>query len=207
MSDESELLRTLSTIRLSPYLQCPACRKVVFDPDRKLARWDQPAPCCGASGEGRILWPSAETYDILEIARRQELGTSQGRRVAIVFLASALEMLLESVLWELLAAHDSQTSLSVLILDGYQGRKKRMGLFKALSGKTVLEVLKAKKLEGFHADWIEIAEARNDIVHEYSYERKSNPQALINRVIEKCFEAFAELHNHAVGAKTRRKSP
>lgn len=206
MSDEPQFWRMFSMIHLAPYLQRPACRRLVFDPDRKLARRDQPAPCCGASGEARTVWPSPETYAVLEIARRQQLDTSDGERIAIVFLATALEMFLESVLWELLAAQDSL--LSELILSGYKGRERRIELFKALSGTSVLEILRAKKLETFFADWGEIAKARNNIVHgKYSYERKDDPLAVIKRVIEKCFDAFAALHNHAVDANTRGKPP
>lgn len=206
MSDESELWRRLSMIRLAPYLQCPACRQVVFDPDRQLARLDQSARCCGASGEARILWPSPETYGILEIAKKQQLDSWEGKRVAIVFLATALEMFLESVLWELLEAQNSSTLHSEVVLDGYQGRERRVELFKVLSGASVSEVLKAKNLEIFLADWGVIIKARNDIVHgKYSSERNDDPKASIKRVIEKCFDAFAELHNHAVSANITRK--
>lgn len=180
------------------YVQCPSCRKVILDPHGELGRLDQPTPCCGASGEHRILWPSPETYDILGIARNQELATSQGRRIAIVFLASALEILFENVLWELLAAHGSSTSISELVLDGYQGRERRTTLFKNLSGKSVSEVLKNGRLETFHTDWTKLAKARNEIVHQYYYERTPEMQALIKRVVDRCFKAFAELHNYAV---------
>lgn len=195
-------------LQLSPYIQCPACRRLNFDPDRKLARRDEPAPCCGASGEARIIWPSAETHDILEIARKRRLGTAQGRRIAIVFLATALEMLLESILWELLAAHRSSVFLSEIILDGYRGRDRRIGLFKTLSGKSISNVLKAKKLENFLADWDEIARARNDIAHgQYFYERKGRTGVLIKRVINSCLQVFAELQNHAADTHSKGKLP
>jgi hypothetical protein len=205
MSDEAEAMLSISKIGVGPYMRCPACRRVVLDPDRKVAVHGEPAPCCGGKGEGGLVWPSVEIHDVIDIAKKQKLRTPRGRRVAIVFLASALEMLLEDVLWELLEVHGSSNSLSKLVLDGYHGRDRRVGVFKTLAGKSVSEVLRAKHLDSFDEDWKAITKARNGIVHKYTYERGDDQQAQIQRVIDRCFEAFEELNNYAVAPKVKPK--
>ena len=168
---------------------------VVHNPHYKLTRLDEPAPCCGASGQPRTRWPSLEVHKFLEIVGSQELNSDDERRVAIVFLCSALELLLEHSPWRLLAVHTNSRQLADFVLENTRGRERRIRLYTRLSDCPLGDLLKARGMLTFLDDWNQISELRNDIVHGQYFSNVENEADLIRNVHANCLKVFAEVHN------------
>jgi hypothetical protein len=179
----------------NPYVRCPACRLLVSDPELELLAVDKPAPCCGASGAARCSWPGLQANELLEIATSQDQGEPEGQRVAVLFFASALEVMLEDVLYELLQEHTSSEALRDAVLDSYQGVERRRSLFGRLA-RPLGELLSEPWGQELLRDWSTLAGRRNKVAHGSYYYRGSEDVALIQRMEEKYLRAFVEMHNH-----------
>lgn len=101
----------------SQYLRCPGCKKIVFDEDLALANISNPTPCCGHSGESRQVWPSVPAQRFLGLVSNQDLADDDEMRVAVILLCTAIELLLEYVVWDLLSIHNTPTEVAEFILD------------------------------------------------------------------------------------------
>lgn len=177
------------------YLECPACGKVLYDKGYKLIRLDELAPCCGASGKSRGLWPSSEVLKFLEIVASQDLDSSDERPTAIVFLCTAVELLLERVLWNLLDLHTRSERLSDFVLDGNWGRERRIRLYNKLSDRSLGELLKARNASAFLENWKKLSKLRNQVVHGRYYTGGPKETDLIRSVHKDCLKVFADVHN------------
>jgi hypothetical protein len=191
----------------SPYVQCPACRKVVFDPGQKLVKLDELAPCCGSSGQPRIIWPSFEALKFLEIVSSQDLSSPDGRRIAIVFLCTVLELLLEDSLWELLEIHTNSRQLADAVLDSYRGRDKRIQLYNKLSDRKLKDLLQAEELLTFFEDWEHLSQLRNDIVHGQYSGGTDKEVDCIRHVSMNCLSAFVAVNNDIQRQRMRQNQP
>ncbi len=180
----------------SPYLRCPACGILVCDPTFDLVRVDNPAPCCGAHGESRSIWPGLQAIKLLEIAQDQDQESPEGQRISVLFLASALELMLEDVLVELLQQHTNSEALREAVLDAHQGVERRRTLFTKLNRASLGEVLAEQWGKEFLQDWKTLAERRNKIAHGKYYYRDSNDLELVRRISSGLLRAFVEVHNH-----------
>jgi hypothetical protein len=180
----------------SPYLRCPACRILLYDPGDKLGRLAEPAPCCGARGETRESWPGLQAIKLLEIAEGQDTDKPEGTRIGVLFFASAFEVMLEDILVELLRQHTASEGLCEAVLDGYQGIERRRTLFGRLSGTALGDVLKADWGQEFLRDWSTLTAQRNKIAHGSYYFRGSEDVELIRRLRTNFLRSFAEMHNH-----------
>lgn len=177
------------------YQECPACGQVVYDPRLKLARVDEPAPCCGAFGKSRTVWPSFEVQKFLEIVGNQDLNSNEERPIAIVFLCTAIELLLESSLWKLLGVHTKSRQLAEFVLENTWGKERRIRLYNKLSDCPLGDLFKSKGIATFLEDWDRLSKLRNDIVHGQYYSGGANEADLIRSVYANCLKAFAEIHN------------
>jgi hypothetical protein len=180
----------------SPYVRCPACRILVFDPELKLAALDTPAPCCGARGASRGIWPGLQALKLLEIAESQDQQQPEGHRITVLFFASALEVMLEDVLVELLQQHTSSEALSEAVLDSHQGIERRRDLFRQLAGTSLGDLLREDWGREFLLDWKTLAARRNKVAHGSYYYRGSEDMVTVHRMRNSYFPAFAEMHNH-----------
>jgi hypothetical protein len=187
------------------FVICPTCGIVTHDPALNLADKDIPAPCCGASGETRGLWLPLPAVALLNLVENQDRHKDEGRRIAVVFLAAAVEILLEDVLSHLLRLHTTSDALVEATLDGYQGVARRRDLFNRLSARPMGEILIDKRLKEFLADWQSLIELRNKLAHGHAFVTSSRHDDLIRRVEGRACEAFAELEN-AVTIQRRQRS-
>lgn len=180
----------------SPYVRCPACRILVYDPELKLAAVDTPAPCCGARGAARRLWPGLQATKLLEIAESQDQQQPEGHRIAVLFFASALEVMLEDVLVELLQQHTASEALSDAVLESYQGVERRRNLFGRLSGTALGDLLKEEWGQEFLRDWNTLVARRNKVAHGSYYYGGSEDVVVVHRMRQSYVRAFVEIHNH-----------
>ncbi len=180
----------------SPYVRCPDCRMLVCDPELKLAAVDTPAPCCGARGASRGIWPGLQALKLLEIAEGQDQEQPEGHRIAVLFFASALEVMLEDVLVELLRQHTVSEALSEAVLDSHQGVERRRSLFGRLSGTALGDLLNEDWGQEFLRDWNMLAARRNKVAHGSYYYRGSEDVVVIHRMRRSYLRAFVEIHNH-----------
>ncbi len=114
----------------------------------------------------------------------------------VLFFASALEVMLEDVLVELLRQHTASEGLCEAVLDGYQGIERRRTLFGRLSGTALGDVLKEDWGQEFLRDWSRLTTQRNKIAHGSYYFRGSEDVELIRRLRTNLPRSFAEMHNH-----------
>ena len=177
------------------FLTCPACGIVTHDPALNLADLKVPAPCCGASGESRGLWLPLPAVALLNLVENQDRHKDEGRRIAVVFLAAAVEILFEHVLSHLLELHTTSDALIDSALDAFQGVERRKELFNRLSAKPMGEILHDKQLDEFSSDWSSLAKLRNKLAHGHAFVTSTRHDDLIRRVEERACEAFAHLEN------------
>ena len=179
----------------SPYLRCPACGILLFDPTFELAALAKPAPCCGAHGASREIWPGLQAMKLLEIVDSHDREPAEDHRIALLFLASALEIMLEDVLVELLRQETSSEVLIEATLDCNQGVERRRTLFGRLSGTPLGELLTEDWGQEFLRDWGTLSARRNKVAHGKYYYRGSEDVVLLQRVRRNCLRAFVEMHN------------
>lgn len=189
----------------SPYVQCPACGKIIPGSPSKLIRPDEPAPCCGATGEARLLWPSLEVHHFLELVHKQNLDSTNERRVAIVFLATVLELLLENVLWELVRTYTDSHQLAEYLFDTSWGKERRIRLYDKLSDRPLGELLQENGMGEFLKEWGELSSVRNKIVHGRYYASVATDADLIRHLSRDALKAFTLIHNE-IQVRTRSSS-
>ena len=179
----------------SDYTRCPHCRLIIFDPSSKLAKMSHPTPCCGRSGEARIIWPSPETLKFLEIVASQNLEAPDDFRIAVVFLSTALELLLEDSLREQLRRHVKTSELSEYLLRTVRGRDDRLRLYAAPHGGKFRDVMSKAGKAAFLDLWDKLAAARNEIAHGRCVVGDKIAKDELNHVAQGCLSAFAALQN------------
>jgi hypothetical protein len=177
------------------YVQCPACGMIISDPKLSLTEKNKPAPCCGAFGQSRCIWPSFTVQKFLEIVDKQDLNSNEERPIAIVFLCSALELLLEQALWSLLDIHTKSEQLAQLILDSNRERDRRIKLYNKLSDCPLGDLLQSRNMATFLDEWDHLSELRNEVVHGRYYTGGEQETELIRNVYRNCLKTFAEVHN------------
>jgi|GEM_PF-6657019 len=188
------------------YVICMGCGQVFPDSNGEYLYGDEPSPCCGCSGEDLLTWPDIEVEKYLEIVQRQDLQTPQGQRVAIVFLCSALEALLESELSELLFTMGTPTEVVKALLNRTKGVNNMKSCFNQLNKQSLNEILESTGLSKFMPDWASIVQHRNNFAHgKYSY-RNRNPGSkiaeedlvikMIENLSDEYYRAFATIHNY-----------
>jgi hypothetical protein len=177
------------------YLECPACGQVVYDPRLKLAKVDEPAPCCGASGKSRGVWPSREAHKFLEIIDDQDFNSAEGCRIATVFLCAVMELLLENSLWKLLEIHTKSEQLAEFVLDKNRGKPNRIGVYNEFSDVKLKDLFQSRGMTTFYDDWESLYKLRSKIVHGRYFSSSTNDADLIRKVRENCLKAFVEIHN------------
>jgi hypothetical protein len=179
----------------SEYLLCPDCRKLVHDPHLQLGRLTMPCPMCAASGSSRGTWPSLDPLKLLDVAFAQDLDSQDGHRVAILFLASAVEVMLADILSTLVKGHSTSERLADIVLDEWDTLSRRKTLFNRLSRRPLGDILSTPDEQHFLQDWDTLAKRRNQLAHGHYYYRGSEDAAVLTRLRADVFHAFAKLHN------------
>jgi hypothetical protein len=139
---------------------------------------------------------------LLDLVHDQNfLQLAKQRVVAAVFLATALETLLEVHLWALLKDLGTPEKVAALLLDTYRGRERRIALYNQLAPRSLKDVFESDGLANFLTAWKKLAEARNGTVHgewQAGYELEIETLEYLR---DHCYQAFAALHEQARSAK------
>src|SRR5262245_58226093 len=139
------------------YWLCLACR-TLSGPVTGLAPV-KPQCCAHPDVE---QWPSRDALRLLEIAGQETGKGVDGRRVTIVFLASALERMLEDAL-RFIRKPGEVLPASV---------EERRALFEQRTRETIAGVFKGSGFDRFDADWKELRRLRNQVAHgQFSIDR------------------------------------
>lgn len=179
----------------SGYLQCPDCRKLVHDPNLELSRLEIACPLCASSGRSRGIWPSLDALKLLDVAFAQDLDSQDGHRVAVLFLASAFEVMLADILFTLVKGHSPSERLADVVLDEWDTLTRRRVLFSRLSLRPLGEILSTPAGQLFLQDWDALAKRRNHLAHGHYYYRGSEDAVVLRRLQENAFPKFASIHN------------
>jgi hypothetical protein len=187
----------------STYRKCPKCKIIINDPKRSLTNLSTPCPCCGDKEEARVIWPSLDAKILVDIIQKQNLEDYKEQKVAIVFICTYLERLLEEVITSHLINHVKTSEALESLLDGYQGRQKRIRLLERLYGININVIAKKLGQGSFIKDWENISNLRNKIVHKGFYGRidgfdKREINVLINRLLKNSISLFAEINNSII---------
>lgn len=101
------------------YLVCVECGTVFAARERSRPDGDRLNPCCGA--QKTALYPSALPMLFLEIVGRQDPREHDQLAIGVVFLATALGVMLGRILWGLLTGtHGCSDTVAEELLDSRQ---------------------------------------------------------------------------------------
>lgn len=176
------------------FLECADCRIVHSDPGLDLLEISRPAPCCGGTGASRGGWAPLEATTLLDQVEKQD-ETDEGRRVSVVFLAAAMEMLLEHCLLYLLRQHTNSDDLVDLVLVNNSTQSPRRVAFDALAKQKISTVLKQEGMQWFLLDWDSLAKVRNSVGHGKAYAVGKEHDGLVYGLEQSACQAFAHLYN------------
>ena len=149
------------------YVACPSCERLLEDGgDLDLQAYELTAcPKCGASGEARLVWPTASLIALDIVDREPEGEFGEVVAVHCVFLAAALEAMIQ---WTLATGLRRSMAPGVIVealMSRVTGRQRSLSLYKELVGRSAKQVLaEAAGGEWFDA-WNEVVAARNRIAH------------------------------------------
>ena len=189
-------------MKLTGYKRCPSCGSIYKDVNNSTTNYSVAAPCCRALGGPRELWPSLDVLILLDIVEKQNLNDYKEAKVAIVFISTLLEMLLEESLITLLKYHVKTEQAADALLESNQGRKKRIDLFGKISGLKFSEFLTSKGYINFNSDWKSIATLRNKVVHRgFHGETAIDIPKVIGNLMSSCMGVFAEINNEIINTQ------
>lgn len=146
------------------------------------------------------MWPSSARAP-LELAFGLDTATEEGAHAAFVFVAAALEALLEETLWEFLGRLGTKAPVAFALMDRVRGREHLLKLYGKLLGKPAAEVLKAGGFERWYEAWGKLACARNAVAHGARYKLtipEAETPALIDQVRQGVLPAMAALRNAGI---------
>ncbi|MEK4045918.1 hypothetical protein NSU18_19995 [Paenibacillus sp. FSL H8-0048] len=185
-------------MKLTGYNKCQHCGEIFKDANHNTAKLNNPSPCCGATNESRHHWPTLDVLILIGLVEKQNLDDFKERKVAIVFVATLLEMLLEETVTKLAYKHCNSDTAVEALLDSYQGRQKRIALFNKLSGLKMKELLNNNGFTDYLFWWEAISTLRNKIVHQGFYaQTEIDVNMTIRNLLNNSIDVFALLNNES----------
>jgi hypothetical protein len=187
----------MKTQNIMTYYRCDQCFQIESETDWLLDQNGKKCKHCGMVSDYK-LWPSAEIRELIETIKKYDQSSSEYGLVTSVFTCTALELLLEHLLFTMAMLDRSfeETEFLVdLLLDTNQGRAKRLQLYKRLGSGSFKSEAQQIGFPHFLEQWDKLANIRNKSVHGDLQEgSKVNPQ-LIQNVLTDALAVFSKLHN------------
>jgi hypothetical protein len=181
------------------YFQCTVCYQIEPEANWLAASTEGSRQCphCHSAGKQRA-WPTAEVQELIHFVQDYEKTSPSYSQVTCVFLASALELMLEELLGVMAYMDLQYEEASILVeplLEAYQGRSRMLQLYRRLGHDTFPGELQELGHSQFWEHWNTIALARNRAVHGKPKEIEQVSPSLVGATIEEALAAFALLHN------------
>lgn len=185
------------------FYRCPNCKLIIKDPKRSLAKLSTPCTYCGNKNQIRENWPSLDVKILIDLIKKQNLDDYKEQKVAIVFVGTFLERLLEETISNHIEAHVKTREALECLLEGYQGKNKRVRLLQQLFGINIKDIAKGIGKELFMKEWSDIVTIRNKVVHQGFYGKvegfeKEDINRLINKLLQDSIPVFAEINNSII---------
>lgn len=183
---------------VSPYLQCPNCKRIIHDPTLRLVKTEEPCPDCGAIREFRRIWPSMIAHHWIEVVYSHPIDRPEDHNLLAVMSCAMAEVMMEGLLKNILFHQGARYEHIEILLDSHEGRNRQLQLFKKLCGSSLKEALDSMNMLDFHDAWERITRSRNKFVHGTPPGDlfKDFPSAGdLETVRTKMLGAFCELHN------------
>ena len=179
------------------YFQCKECEQISSENEIRFGKVDKKCPYCGIIDEVNI-WPSAEIRELIKVVNNYNQNSIEYGFIASVFISTALEILLEQLLYIMAIenlSYDEADHLVSIILDFNQGRSRRLTLYKRLGFDSFETEVSKMGYKGFLVEWDKIAETRNKCVHGDLSEAKNVNSVLVESIMNNGLEVFRKLHN------------
>src|SRR3989339_545521 len=173
------------------YVRCASCGEVVELPAVSGAA----TPCCGHTGVNLLPWPPLPVQKLLETAFRQQRNVFEQRCVAIVFLYTAGELLLENAGMKLMEVRGDTLKASDMIIEVFPGENTAAQLYNKLSDCTLEKLWELKDFIGFMHAWESLAVSRNKIISGTHKDGADEEEETVKAVFNFFHRAFSALHN------------
>jgi len=178
------------------YAECSHCG-TISPQDRWTTGNPQACPECQSSRDS-IPWPPAELSELAALVLAFDQKSAHYSPVTCVFTSSLLESLLEHQVY-MMAMMDMDYNdaglLADLLLESYQGRTRLIHLYKRVGYSSLADDASHAGCPRFPADWDQIANARNDVIHGKPEAAKAITPDLIRRAVSDAFTVFSYVHN------------
>ena len=151
---------------MTNYFQCDKCQQI--EPELNWQKEASGLRCQHCATVGGEAWPSKEISELIGFVHSYSQTSPEYGLVTCVFLATALEILLEYLITimafqELL--YDEAFILVDALLETNQGRSRRLQLYSLLGYGSFPEEVQHLGYRQFMEHWNDIVEARNKSVH------------------------------------------
>jgi len=181
---------------MKEYLKCQYCNQI--EPKEVWVTQYLTKVCMYCSGSKFEKWPSQDIHDLFTHAKNYDQNDDHYSLVASVFISTALELMLENLLnliFYLDGNYEEVGYLVYLLLDSYQGRSRRLLLFKKLNGRSFGAEAKDTGNRNFMKHWEDITQKRNVLVHGAEKHQKEVTPKQVATIIDEALDVFFKIHN------------
>ena len=181
---------------MKEYFLCSSCHQI-----EPKEIWITPyliKQCVHCSGSRFEKWPSRDIQDLFDHAINYDKKDDHYSLVTSVFISTALELLLENLLNSIIyleGDYDEIGYLADLLIDSYQGKFRRLSLFKRINGRSFSAEAKDTGNKNFIKHWDEFSQKRNKLVHGIDYQNKEITHSQVVTIIDEALDVFYKLHN------------
>ena len=181
---------------MTEYYQCNKCNQI--EPKENWQRPYLSLLCMHCFRSEKAIWPSTDILDLFEHALNYEESSLHYSLVASVFVSTALELLLERLIFltalQDLSAEEVDFYIN-LLLESYQGKSRRLQLFNKLAENSFEVEARVTGNKNFIKHWNNITKARNKLIHGGHQTHMEVTPNQINTIVEESLDVFHKIHN------------
>jgi transcription elongation factor Elf1 len=182
--------------RMPTYFECKNCGQIESE-----SRWlkdGERSKCVYCEIGEPSPWPTAEVKELIDFVQGYDPKSSHYFRVTTVFLASALELMLEDLLYTMAWMDMTYDEVSILVealIESHQGRSRMFDLYRRIGHDSFHKEVRNLSYKQFLDHWENVVSARNHFVHGKSDVVQEITGSLIEMTIVEALEVFSALHN------------
>lgn len=178
------------------YLKCNSCDQI--EPKEVWVTPYLTKECMYCSNNTFEKWPSQDIQDLLNLAVGYDQNNDHYSLVTSVFISTALELMLENLInlvFSLDEFYEEVYTYVNMLLDSYQGRSRRLLLFKKLNGRSFGVEANNSGNKNFMKHWDGLTNKRNKLVHGVSKEKIVVTPKQVSIIVDESLDVFNKLHN------------